>query len=136
MDDESIYGKEFYRIGFGKAVSLGLLTDYKVLVLTVSEDELSDELKAGIKKDTELNADDYTKLVGCVNGLSKRIKGDNGATIQEDPSKMHRAVVFCSSINRGKRSTGGICSTEFAEEFPKIAKLYKNDVQEEENSKW
>lgn len=97
MDDESIYGKEFYRIGFGKAVSLGLLTDYKVLVLTVSEDELSDELKAGIKKDTELNADDYTKLVGCVNGLSKRIKGDNGATIQEDPSKMHRAVVFCSS---------------------------------------
>lgn len=132
MDDESIYGKEFYRIGFGKAVSLGLLTDYKVLVLTVSEDELSDELKAGIKKDTELNADDYTKLVGCVNGLSKRIKGDNGATIQEDPSKMHRAVVFCSSINRGKRSTGGICSTEFAEEFPKIAKLYKNDVQEEE----
>lgn len=132
MDDESIYGKEFYRIGFGKAVSLGLLTDYKVLVLTVSEDELSEELKAGIKKDTELNADDYTKLVGCVNGLSKRIKGDNGATIQEDPSKMHRAVVFCSSINRGKRSTGGICSTEFAEEFPKIAKLYKNDVQEEE----
>lgn len=132
MDDESIYGQEFYRIGFGKAVSLGLLTDYKVLVLTVSEDELSDELKAGIKKDTELNADDYTKLVGCVNGLSKRIKGDNGATIQEDPSKMHRAVVFCSSINRGKRSTGGICSTEFAEEFPKIAKLYKNDVQEEE----
>lgn len=132
MDDESIYGKEYYRIGFGKAVSLGLLTDYKVLVLTVSEDELSDELKAGIKKDTELNADDYTKLVGCVNGLSKRIKGDNGATIQEDPSKMHRAVVFCSSINRGKRSTGGICSTEFAEEFPKIAKLYKNDVQEEE----
>lgn len=132
MDDESIYGKEFYRIGFGKAVSLGLLTDYKVLVLTVSEDELSDELKAGIKKNTELNADDYTKLVGCVNGLSKRIKGDNGATIQEDPSKMHRAVVFCSSINRGKRSTGGICSTEFAEEFPKIAKLYKNDVQEEE----
>lgn len=132
MDDESIYGKEFYRIGFGKAVSLGLLTDYKVLVLTVSEDELSDELKAGIKKDTELNADDYTKLVGCVNGLSKRIKGDNGATIQEDPSKMHRAVVFYSSINRGKRSTGGICSTEFAEEFPKIAKLYKNDVQEEE----
>lgn len=132
MDDESIYGKEFYRIGFGKAVSLGLLTDYKVLVLTVSEDELSDDLKAGIKKDTELNADDYTKLVGCVNGLSKRIKGDNGATIQEDPSKMHRAVVFCSSINRGKRSTGGICSTEFAEEFPKIAKLYKNDVQEEE----
>ena len=131
MDDESIYGKEFYRIGFGKAVSLGLLTDYKVLVLTVSEDELSEDLKSKLKKDTELNADDYTKLVGCLNGLSKRIMGDNGVTLQEDPSKMHRAVVFCSSIYRGKRSTGGICSTEFAEEFPKLAKLYKEkDVKE------
>ena len=133
MDDENVYGKEFYRIGFGKAVSLGLLTDYKVLVLTVSEDELSEELKAKLNKDTELNADDYTKLVGCLNGLSKRIKGDNGVTLKEDSSKMHRAVVFCSSINRGKRNNGGICSTEFAEEFPKLAALYKEkDVKEEE----
>ena len=133
MDDENIYGKEFYRIGFGKAVSLGLLTDYKVLVLTVSEDELSEELKAKLNKDTELNTDDYTKLVGCLNGLSKRIKGDNGVTLKEDSSKMHRAVVFCSSINRGKRNNGGICSTEFAEEFPKLAALYKEkDVKEEE----
>lgn len=136
MDDESIYGKEFYRIGFGKAVSLGLLTDYKVLVLTVSEDELSDDLKDKLKDDTELNADDYTKLVGCLNGLSKRIKGDKGVTLIEDPSKMHRAVVFCSSINRGKRSNGGICSTEFASEFPKLAKLYKEkdvNVNERDN---
>lgn len=133
MDDESIYGKEFYRIGFGQAVSLGLLTDYKVLVLTVSEDELSEDLKNNLKKDTELNADDYSKLVGCLNGLSKRIMGDHGATIAEDASKMHRAVVFCSSIYRGKRSTGGICSTEFADEFPKLAKLYKEkDVKESE----
>ena len=133
MDDESIYGKEFYRIGFGTAVDLGLLTDYKVIVLTVSEDELSDELKNNLKKDTELNADDYTKLVGCLNGLSKRIKGDKGVTLKEDPSKMHRAVVFCSSIRRGKRNNGGVCSTEFAEEFPKLAALYKkNDVAENE----
>ena len=133
MDDESIYGKEFYRIGFGEAVDFGLLTDYKVIVLTVSEDGLSDDLKKNLKKDTELNADDYTKLVGCLNGLSKRILGEKGVTQKEDPSKMHRAVVFCSSIRRGKRSVGGICSTDFAEEFPKLATLYKeNDVAEEE----
>ena len=46
---------------------MGLLTDYKVLVLTVSEDELSEDLKSNLKKDTELNADDYSKLVGCLN---------------------------------------------------------------------
>ncbi|MFM6106549.1 MAG: DEAD/DEAH box helicase family protein, partial [Sphaerospermopsis kisseleviana] len=33
MDDVHIYGKEFHRLGFGEAVSTGLLTDYKVMVL-------------------------------------------------------------------------------------------------------
>ena len=37
MDDETIYGPEFHRLGFGDAVERGLLTDYKVLVLTVDE---------------------------------------------------------------------------------------------------
>ncbi|MCV7670240.1 DEAD/DEAH box helicase family protein, partial [Micrococcus luteus] len=35
MDDESIYGPEFHRLGFGKAVEQGHLTDYKVLILAV-----------------------------------------------------------------------------------------------------
>ena len=37
MDDESIYGKEFHNLGFSRAVELGLLSDYKVLVLAVDE---------------------------------------------------------------------------------------------------
>jgi predicted helicase len=34
MDDKTLYGEEIYRIGFGEAVERGLLTDYKVLILT------------------------------------------------------------------------------------------------------
>ncbi|MGD1714761.1 hypothetical protein [Dapis sp. BLCC M172] len=37
MDDADIYGQEFHRLGFGEAVSTGLLTDYKVMVLAVDE---------------------------------------------------------------------------------------------------
>ena len=37
MDDEAIYGEEFYRIGFGEAVEHGMLTDYKVLILTLTD---------------------------------------------------------------------------------------------------
>ena len=33
MDDETTFGPEFHRLGFGDAVERGLLTDYKVLVL-------------------------------------------------------------------------------------------------------
>ena len=29
MDDEDVFGPEFYRLGFGEAVGLGMLTDYK-----------------------------------------------------------------------------------------------------------
>lgn len=39
MDDENVFGPEFHRLDFGKAVELGILTDYKVLVLGVSEQD-------------------------------------------------------------------------------------------------
>ena len=35
MDDEALYGKEVFRIGVGEAVEKNLLSDYKVLILTV-----------------------------------------------------------------------------------------------------
>ena len=37
MDDELRYGPEFHNLSFGDAVENGLLSDYKVLVLTVDE---------------------------------------------------------------------------------------------------
>ena len=37
MDDPE---KEIYRIGFGEAVEKGLLSDYKVLVFTVSDKDI------------------------------------------------------------------------------------------------
>jgi hypothetical protein len=41
MDDKSLYGEEFYHIGFGKAVNKGLLSDYKVLILTVNDNDMT-----------------------------------------------------------------------------------------------
>lgn len=134
MDNEDFFGKEFFCIGFGEAVDLGLLTDYKVLVLTLSEEDLSEDLTEKIKGNNELTLDDASKLVGCVNALSKRIKGDKGVMAAEDPGMMKRAVVFCSTINRSKRSNG-IASTDFAKQFPELAKYYKeNDVDESERN--
>src|SRR5699024_4834636 len=37
MDDEDLFGPEFHRLSFGKSVELGLLTDYRVLVLAVDQ---------------------------------------------------------------------------------------------------
>lgn len=51
MDSEEIYGPEFHRLSFGDAVERGLLTDYKVLVLTI--DELSRPGKSGDSRSWE-----------------------------------------------------------------------------------
>jgi predicted helicase len=73
MDDEELYGPTFHRLGFGEAVEHGLLTDYKVLVLTVDEKYIADPLQQQLADtNSELNLDDATKIVGCWNGLAKR----------------------------------------------------------------
>lgn len=42
MDDESVFGSEFYHMFFGRAIDEGLLSDYKVSALIVSEDVVSE----------------------------------------------------------------------------------------------
>lgn len=104
MNNPDYYGEEFFRIGFGRAVREGLLTDYKVLVLTISEDDIPDSILEDVKdkQQKEIKMDDASKLIGCINGLSKRIKGDKGVTKEADPVLMRRAVAFCSTIDPSK----------------------------------
>jgi predicted helicase len=101
MDDESYYGAEFHRLNFGKAVSEGLLSDYKVLVLAVSEDHVSRQLQKLLTKDGELNLDDATKIVGCYNGLLKRSSNPEDFVVDQSP--MQSAVAFSRSIKDSKR---------------------------------
>ena len=141
MDDENIYGAEFHRLTFNDAVAQGLLTDYKVLVLTVSEEDIPETIRTRIKsqynmasekdKLKEMNFDDATKLIGCINGLSKRIKGDEGITKEQDPLMMRRAVAFCQTINPTKRNPS-FSSTNLAKYFGQISQEYKSTLSEQE----
>jgi predicted helicase len=106
MDDPSIYGAEVYRLGFGEAVEKNLLSDYKVLVLTMSDDQIPQALQAAIAdKDQEINTDDASKLIGCINALSKRMLVDAELLNDSDPVAMRRALAFCSSIKNSKKIT-------------------------------
>ena len=141
MDSKELYGEEFHRLTFNDAVSRGLLADYKVLVLTVSEEDIPQEIRTHIKdnynfasdKDKlhELNFDDATKIIGCINGLSKRIKGDHGVTKEQDPMMMKRAVAFCQTINPTK-SNPNYSSTQLAKYFGAICDEYKDMMFEDE----
>lgn len=131
MDDETLYGKEFYRVNFSYAVQNGLLTDYKVLVLTVGEDDVPANIKRDITDTTtELNFDDTSKLIGVINGLSKMIRGDDHRTWNTDPHMMRRAVAFCSSIDRSASRTG-IASKYVASVLPQISEKYDENLDAE-----
>ncbi|MDR1085982.1 MAG: DEAD/DEAH box helicase family protein [Deltaproteobacteria bacterium] len=104
MDDESLFGPVVYRLGFGTAVDHGLLSDYKCLVFTVSRNEVSEEIQiqaAAGKK--EIDADDVTKLIGCLNALSKNMDIDGQILKQADPEPMRKAVAFCQTIAKSNR---------------------------------
>ena len=109
MDDTTLYGEEFYRIGFGEAVERGLLADYKVLILTVKDsvkDQLPESILSAIAdKEEEINTSDAVKLVGVINALSKRVDEDSESVKEIDPGLMHKAVAFCSKITASKATT-------------------------------
>ena len=73
MDDETLYGPEFHRLGFGKAIELGILSDYKVVIFNVDQQQAGIDLDALLSdSDSEVNMDNGARTVGCWNGLGKR----------------------------------------------------------------
>lgn len=124
MDDETKYGDEIYRIGFSEAVEEGLLSDYKVLILTLSESEVPKAVQQALSQSaTEISTDDASKLVGCINALSKHIIGDGGAIDGGSTREiMRRAVAFCPQISYSKKITGL---------FNEIGETYKSTAPEE-----
>ena len=108
MDDQTKFGPEFHRLSFGTAVEHGLLTDYKVLVLTVDEEVIARPLQEQVvNSNVEINLDDATKIVGCWNGLAKRAGEDmDGNGFPPDAVPMKRAVAFMRDIKSSKQLAG------------------------------
>ena len=136
MDDESIYGPIAYYLGFGKAVDLGILTDYKVVVLNVNEEAIPESLQRGIAAgqygDTngELSMDDAGKYIGVWKALydrsgSQQIKA-LGAHAKNDPDSdqalLHHAIAFAPTIKDSKR---------MKDEFEKVITGYSKALQQE-----
>ena len=113
MDDEANFGKEIYKLSFSEAIEKKLLSDYKVIILSIDERYMSDNIQEALK-DTELKLNDASRLVGCYKAL--RDQGDEKRGVQ-----LSRAVGFLNTIRASKDVT---------QEFKKIVKAldkYQND---------
>ena len=97
MDDADKYGDTFHRLDFSDAVAMDLLSDYKVLVLMVNQGHANASVQALLAMMENTNLNDAAKIIGCWNGLSKRI-ADEDAMAMTDTAPMRRAVAFCDRI--------------------------------------
>lgn len=103
----------------------GLLTDYKVLVLTVDESVMAGKLQGSLSTDGELSLDDASKIVGCWNGLAKRAgTAPDGSTFSPGEVPMRRAVAFAKDIKSSK---------QVAEMFPQVVNAYQDLLKEQED---
>ena len=102
MDDADKYGETFHRLDFSEAVAMDLLSDYKVLVLMVNQAHANSAVADLLAMLEKTNLNDAAKIIGCWNGLSKRI-ADEDAEQLTDLTPMRRAVAFCQKIDASKQ---------------------------------
>ena len=96
MDEPEIYGPEFHRLPFSKAVEIDELSDYKVVVLAVSEREVN----AALRGEGDININDATKIVGCWRALQNPEYKENG---NHEPVKpLKRVIAFTNRIAESK----------------------------------
>lgn len=134
MDDEALYGKELFVINFSEAVQRGLLTDYKVLVLTVEESTISRRLQEMLKdENNQLKVDDAAKIVGCWKALAKQGLAEN---LVGDDQPMRRAVAFCQVISPNYKGTKHkVSSINIASMFQSVVEAYQESENIDEASR-
>ena len=131
MDDEALFGKQLHVINFSEAVSLGLLTDYKVIVLTIDEGHVSSRLQDLLKdENNQLKVDDAARIVGCWKALSKQGIQDD---LQGETDPMRRAVAFCQVIDPKKGRTHKVSSKQISSMFQTVVDAYQAQDEVEEN---
>ncbi len=128
MDDESLYGPEFYRLSFGEAVDRDLLTDYRVIVLTVTEEMASAAYQQTMDEIDDFQVPRFAKILGCKKGLQTRGEeaDEEGVVITQadaeeaslSPLPMQKAIAFCLTIKE---------SLEFKELFNKVMETIAAD---------
>lgn len=98
MDDVAVFGPEFHRLTFSQAVAEDILSDYKVIIMTVDEDEALRLFGEAIHDAQDLDAKltDEAKIIGCWNTFAKRFPKDDDDP--SDPAPMQKVVAFTNAI--------------------------------------
>ena len=105
MDDETLFGPEFHRLGFGEAVERGLLTDYKVLVLAVDERVRRRDVPAaaGRRRTASCSSTMPPRSSAAGTGWPSSRPTPTAPASHADAAPMRRAVAFAGDIKDSKK---------------------------------
>jgi len=121
MDDEVRYGRQVYVRNFGWAVENDLLTDYKVIVLAIDENQVKASFQRRLDRGGEIDMDSASKIIGCWKALGTSAGQD--ADGQFVP--MRRAIAFARSI---------AASQTVADQFPSMVDEYVRELDESDQA--
>ena len=115
MGDYHVYGPELHRLPFAKAVNNGMLSDYRVIVLGVSQASVTpglrrrlESLDTSVKGKNAPTTNDMTRVLG----ISLAVNGVTEGKALEQPGKLPRTMAFANSILRSKWYAGALMESE------------------------
>ena len=115
MGDYGVYGPEFHRLPFAKAVKHGMLSDYRVIVLGVSHASVTpglrrrlEDLDTSTKRKQALTTNEMTRVLG----ISLAVNGVTEGKALEQPGKLPRTMAFANSILRSKWYADALMESE------------------------
>ena len=104
MDDENIYGPVFYRLNFGDAIQEGIISDYRIILAGISEEEI----QALVRTNKFLQEEAHGEVISSQD-LFKRLLILK--SIQE--LDLNKVITFHSSIKEAKAFTNFIDNYAF-----------------------
>ena len=115
MGDQHVYGPQFHLLPFAKAVKHRMLSDYRVIVLGVSQASVTpglrrrlEDLSPSTSRKNTPTTNDMTRVLG----VSLAVNGVTEGTALEQPGKLPRTLAFANSILRSKWYAEAIMESE------------------------
>ncbi len=112
MNDKAIFGPEFHKLPFSKAITDGILTEYQVVGLAIDADE-EDKKNVDADIDSEIPLEEECKLASVYGAIKQQ-------DVDEPPNLLNRILVFHNKIPNSKK---------FIKSFKKVV-----DIENERNN--
>ncbi|MDT3662311.1 MAG: helicase-related protein, partial [Anaerobiospirillum sp.] len=121
MDDEDVFGPNFHVLDFDRAVALGCLVDYQVIVFVLRQSDIATATSTKLPAFSQLNE---AKAVAAWKAINKFGLVDQ---LSDDSQPMRRLLGFTQVID-AKSNLSKVGSKQFAAHFQEAIDHYRDHV--------